>query len=862
MNFDNYDYTTKFGINYAIGKASRTGGELRPEHVLAGLVHYQNNVQKILSEYGINRMLVEQSFKYTGMTGSVHFSDAVKQVFENANQLATKYNRGAVNELYLFLGLLSVPSRATSIIQECGMNVDETYKFLLNRLDGNSQTRQKSDSLDTLGKINGFGFHFNIPSEVQSILRQLDNEDLSDDDEDLDDDEDDFRSSSAKERSREDNGSGDLGKNKVLGGIGFDLTERARKGQLDPVIGRAQEIERVIQILSRRTKNNPVLIGEPGVGKTAVVEGLAQAIVEGKVPENLKNMRIFSLDMGSLIAGTKYRGDFEERLKNAINEIKNAGNIILFIDEIHNIISSGSTESSSLDTANILKPMLARGELNTIGATTIDEYRKYIEKDSALERRFQPVMVDPPSVDNTILILYGLRDKYETHHKVRISDAAVSAAAILSDRYITDRYLPDKAIDLIDEACSRKRMRCYTQPDEVTRLEEQIADMQKQIDRATDQEDYKRCFELKKERDRLNQELAERKLNWNNQMNSDSSEVNEEDIAEIVSEWTKIPVTKLNEAESQKLLNLEETLHKRVIGQDQAVKTVSQAVRRARAGLKDTNRPIGSFMFLGPTGVGKTELCKALAEAMFGDENMMIRFDMSEYMEKINVSRLTGSAPGYVGFEEGGQLTEKVRRKPYSVVLFDEIEKAHPDIFNILLQIMDDGRLTDSHGRTVSFKNCIIIMTSNIGAAEIGRNTVGFAHSEAKLDELKEKQIEALKRTMKPEFINRLDEIVMFGRLQSEDIDKICDIMLEGLAKKLNERDIALKVSRAAKAYIVQHGTDVEYGARPLRRTIRNLLEDALSERILSGEIKRGNTVWVDVDGEGLTFSTKKPDNA
>ena len=861
MNFDNYDYTTKFGINYAIGKATRTGGELRPEHLLAGLVHYQNNVQKILGEYGITRIRVEQSFKYTGMTNTVRFSDSAKQVFDHANELAAKYNRGAVNELYLFLGLLSVPSRATSIIQECGMNVDETYKFLLSRIEGTNQSKQRSDSLDTLGQMGGFTFRFSLPPEMQSMLNEMNAEGFGQGDEEQED-EDEYGDERDDERYRQEGAQGDLGKNKALGKIGFDLTERARKGKLDPVIGRSQEIERVIQILSRRTKNNPVLIGEPGVGKTAVVEGLAQAIVEGKVPENLKNMRIFSLDMGSLVAGTKYRGDFEERLKNAIDEIKNAGNIILFIDELHNIINAGSTESSSMDAANILKPMLARGELNTIGATTIDEYRKYIEKDSALERRFQPVMVDPPSVDNTILILYGLRDKYETHHKVRISDAAVSAAAILSDRYITDRYLPDKAIDLIDEACSRKRMRCYTQPDDLTRLEEQIADMQKQIDRATDQEDYKRCFELKKERDRLNQELAERKLHWNNQMNADNSEVTEEDIAEIVSEWTKIPVTKLNEAESQKLLNLEETLHKRVIGQEQAVKTVAQAVRRARAGLKDTNRPIGSFMFLGPTGVGKTELCKALAEAMFGDENMMIRFDMSEYMEKINVSRLTGSAPGYVGFEEGGQLTEKVRRKPYSVVLFDEIEKAHPDIFNILLQIMDDGRLTDSHGRTVSFKNCIIIMTSNIGAAEIGKGTVGFAHSESKLEELKERQIEALKRTMKPEFINRLDEIVMFGRLGSEDIDKICDIMLQGLAKKLNERDIALKVSHAAKSYIVEKGTDVEYGARPLRRTIRNLLEDALSERILSGDIKRGNTVWVDVDTEGLTFSTKKPENA
>jgi ATP-dependent Clp protease ATP-binding subunit ClpC len=848
--FKYFDFPTRFGVSYAINLAKRSGGEVRPEHLLAGLLHYANEAQKMLAEYNITQQVVSKYIQFVPYVSQAVLSEGAEKVLANTNALAAKFNDRNVNELYLLLGILSVPSRATTIIAEHGLNVEETYKFYLDRLQGKYSAQPQNDLLNALGRIAGIDFGRTMPKV------------------DWETNDNDEESEQYAEREDYDNDasyrrdSGDLDQNKVLGKIGYDLTEKARKGQLDPVIGRSSEIERVIQILSRRTKNNPVLIGEPGVGKTAVVEGLAQAIVEGKVPENLKNMRIFSLDMGSLLAGTKYRGDFEERLKNAIDEIKNSGNIILFIDEIHNIISSGSTESGSMDTANILKPMLARGELHTIGATTIDEYRKYIEKDSALERRFQPVMVDPPSVDNTILILYGLRDKYETHHKVRISDAAVSAAAILSDRYITDRYLPNKAIDLIDEACSRKRMRCYTQPDEVTHLEAQIADMQKQIDRAGEQEDYERCYQLKKERDVLNQKLAELRLNWNNSMQSDGTEVNEEDIAEIVSDWTKIPVTKLNEAESQKLLHLEETLHKRVIGQDQAVKTVAQAVRRARAGLKDTNRPIGSFMFLGPTGVGKTELCKALAEAMFGDENMMIRFDMSEYMEKINVSRLTGSAPGYVGFDEGGQLTEKVRRKPYSVVLFDEIEKAHPDIFNILLQIMDDGRLTDSHGRTVSFKNCIIIMTSNIGASEIGRSSVGFANNQAQIEELKDRQIEALKRTMKPEFINRLDEIVLFSRLGAEDIDNICDIMLANLAKKLNERDIALKVSRAAKAYIVNKGSDSEYGARPLRRTIRSLIEDALSEKILAGDIKRGNTVWVDVDESGLTFSTKKPENA
>ena len=846
MNFNNYEFAIKIGINYAVQLAARTGGELTPDHLLAGLCKYRNRVQMLLAEYGITLYKIESGLRTRfSPTGLATVTPETEAILVKANELAKLYNRGYVNELCLFVAILHRPSHATKLMHDNGLEPDELYQMLMEGLSGNKYVNQPRPQEDSLGQSERMRFRFEVPSEEESEPQRP----ITQNRYEMPRDEEEEEDTATEEES--------------LGRFGVDLTEKAKKGKLDPVIGRTQEIERVIQILSRRTKNNPVLIGEPGVGKTAVVEGLAQAIVDGRVPENLKRMHIFSLDMGSLLAGTKYRGEFEERLKNAVDAVQKAGNIIMFIDEIHNIISAGSTEGGSMDAANILKPMLARGELQTIGATTIDEYRKYIEKDSALERRFQPVMVDPPSVENTILILYGLRDRYETHHRVRISDAAISAAAILSDRYITDRFLPDKAIDLIDEAASRKRMRCYTQPEEISRLEEQIVELQKQIERAEGAEEYNRCLELKRKRDELKEQQLAVKQRWSSQIASGSLEVTEEDIAEIVSDWTKIPVTKLNEEEAKKLLALEETLHKRVIGQEDAVKTIAQAVRRARAGLKDNNRPIGSFMFLGPTGVGKTELSKALAEAMFGDENMMIRFDMSEYMEKLNVSRLTGSAPGYVGYEEGGQLTEKVRRKPYSVILFDEIEKAHPDIFNLLLQIMDDGRLTDSHGRTVSFKNCIIIMTSNIGASEISRKTgLGFAGGQDEKDRLKERQIEALKRTMKPEFINRLDEVVIFSTLSKADITKIADVMLVNLARKLSERDIALKVSQKAKAYIVDQGTNEEYGARPLKRAIRSLVEDALSERILSGEIKRGNTVWIDKGPEGLTFGTKKPEIA
>ncbi|MDY5933394.1 MAG: ATP-dependent Clp protease ATP-binding subunit, partial [Eubacteriales bacterium] len=641
---------------------------------------------------------------------------------------------------------------------------------------------------------------------------------------------------------------------KELEGFGIDLTQKAKENKLDPVIGRDKEIERIIQILCRRTKNNPVLIGEPGVGKSAVSEGLALQIVNDQVPDALKGKKVFSLDMASIVAGTKYRGEFEERFKAALDTVKKAGDVILFIDEIHTIVNAGGAEGA-VDAANILKPMLARGEIQTIGATTIDEYRKYIEKDAALERRFQPIVVDQPSVDDTILILKGLRDKYEAHHKVEITDEAIEAAANLSDRYITDRFLPDKAIDLVDEAASRKRIFAFSLPDDIKKAEEKLASLNYDIKEASHNEQFEKAEKLKVERDKLKKIVDEGRENYDKEKANAKLSIGEEDIAEIVADWTGIPVSKLTEAESKRLLNLENTLHKRVIGQSEAVSAVARAIKRARAGIADPKRPIGSFIFLGPTGVGKTELSKALAEAMFGDENLMIRVDMSEYMDKSNVSKLIGSAPGFVGFDEGGQLTEKVRRKPYSVVLFDEIEKAHPDVFNMLLQILEDGRLTDSHGRTVSFKNTIIIMTSNVGASELNRTQkLGFG-SEDDYDDVRDRQINALKQVMKPEFINRIDEIVVFTPLEKPDVEKIADIMLKNLEKRLKDHGITLEISDEAKAHLVDKGYDKEYGARPMRRTIQRQVEDKLSEEILKGNISDNGKVKITlVDGQ-LDFS-------
>ena len=645
---------------------------------------------------------------------------------------------------------------------------------------------------------------------------------------------------------------------------GSDLTQKAREGKIDPVIGRKKEIDKIIQVLSRRTKNNPVLVGEPGVGKSAVVEGLAQAIVKNEVPDLLKNKIVFSLDLSSMVAGAKYRGDFEERLKNAINSIKNSGNVILFIDEIHQIVGAGATSDGNMDAANILKPMLARGELQTIGATTLEEYRKYIEKDAALERRFTPVQVDEPTVDDTVSILRGLRDKYEAHHKVVITDEAIIAAATLSHRYITDRFLPDKAIDLIDEAASRARLNSLKSPDEVKELEEKLKRLTLQKDKAAKGENYSQAQKLVDEMNEIQEQIKKLNSEWNGEKQTTAPNIGSNEIADIVSSWTGVPVVKLTEQESEKLLHLEENLHERIIGQDEAVSAVSKAIRRARAGLNEPNKPIGSFIFVGPTGVGKTDLAKALAEVMFGDERLMIRMDMSEFMEKHSVSKLIGAPPGYIGYDDnnGGQLTERVRRKPYSVVLFDEVEKAHPDVFNILLQILDDGRLTDSKGRVINFKNTIIIMTSNVGASQIKKmSNFGFTSgddADAGYDNMKDNINEALKEQFKPEFLNRLDDIIIFRKLTKEEAGKICYKIIDGLSARLKDRNITLSISDAAMDKLLDEGYNDMYGARPLKRVVQKRIEDRLSDEILANHILPGETVTVDVKDDELIFRSEK----
>ncbi|MDF2036778.1 ATP-dependent protease ATP-binding subunit ClpC [Bacillus sp. CMF12] len=650
----------------------------------------------------------------------------------------------------------------------------------------------------------------------------------------------------------------------TLDGLARDLTAIAREGSLDPVIGRSKEIQRVIEVLSRRTKNNPVLIGEPGVGKTAIAEGLAQQIINNEVPETLRDKRVMTLDMGTVVAGTKYRGEFEDRLKKVMDEIRQAGNIILFIDELHTLIGAGGAEGA-IDASNILKPSLARGELQCIGATTLDEYRKYIEKDAALERRFQPITVDEPTAEESVQILEGLRDRYEAHHRVTITDAAIQAAVKLSDRYISDRFLPDKAIDLIDEAGSKVRLRSYTTPPNLKELEVKLEDVRKEKDAAVQSQEFEKAASLRDTEQRLREQLEETKKTWKEKQGKENSEVTVEDIANVVASWTGIPVSKLAQTETEKLLNLEEILHSRVIGQEEAVKAISKAVRRARAGLKDPKRPIGSFVFLGPTGVGKTELARALAEAMFGDEDAMIRIDMSEYMEKHSTSRLVGSPPGYVGYEEGGQLTEKVRRKPYSVVLLDEIEKAHPDVFNILLQVLEDGRLTDSKGRTVDFRNTVLIMTSNVGAEALKRNKyVGFNIQDGEQDykDMKGKVMEEMKKSFRPEFLNRIDEIIVFHALEKKHLQEIVTLMSDTLTKRLKEQDITLELTDAAKEKISVEGYDPEYGARPLRRAIQKHIEDRLSEELLKGTVLTGQSVVIDVKDGEFVVKTAEPSGA
>ncbi len=638
----------------------------------------------------------------------------------------------------------------------------------------------------------------------------------------------------------------------TLDSLARDLTVIAKEGSLDPVIGRSKEIQRVIEVLSRRTKNNPVLIGEPGVGKTAIAEGLAQQIVNNEVPEILREKRVMTLDMGTVVAGTKYRGEFEDRLKKVMDEIRQAGNIILFIDELHTLIGAGGAEGA-IDASNILKPALARGELQCIGATTLDEYRKYIEKDAALERRFQPIQVDEPTNEESIQILKGLRDRYEAHHRVTITDEAIEAAVTLSDRYISDRFLPDKAIDLIDEAGSKVRLRSYTAPPNLKELEQKLEEVRKEKDAAVQSQEFEKAASLRDTEQRLREEVEETKKSWKEKQGQENTEVTADDIAIVVANWTGVPVSKLAQEESERLLNMEDILHNRVIGQSEAVKAVSKAVRRARAGLKDPKRPIGSFIFLGPTGVGKTELARALAESLFGDDDAMIRIDMSEYMEKHATSRLVGSPPGYVGHEEGGQLTEKVRRKPYSVILLDEIEKAHPEVFNILLQVLEDGRLTDSKGRSVDFRNTVVIMTSNVGASELRRNKyVGFAVEDENQDykDMKSKVMDELKKSFRPEFLNRIDEIIVFHALEREHIKEIVKLMADQLRKRLADQEIHFELTEPAKEKIADEGYDPEYGARPLRRALQREVEDRLSEELLKGNIEKGKQIILDYDGD------------
>ncbi len=795
--------------------AIKSGGILGTEHVICAMTYNEKTrAAALLAKHGVSKAKAVSLLASDGaIRRGFEISDRVSYALNYARLMSDKMGKSQVNTLMLLIACLNDSnSYACRGLEQLGVSCDdicqEAAEILLEGGDyRNSWERREEPS------YRGY--------------------------------------SRGGDESDEDRDSSD----NALSGLGEDMTEKAKAGKLDPVIGRDEEINRIIEILSRRKKNNPILIGEPGVGKSAVVEGLAQAIVEGRVPEQLKNKKVFSLDMASLLAGTKYRGEFEDRLKKAIDQLNKRGDTILFIDEIHTIVGAGSTEGS-LDAANILKPQLARGELQTIGATTLEEYRKYFEKDSALERRFQTVTVDPPSVEDTITILKGLRSKYEAHHGVEITDSALTAAAVMSDRYINDRFLPDKAIDLIDEAASRKRINASSLPAEIKKLEDDIKAADSAIKSYYEMQEFDKEAEVKKSRLQLEKQLKEAKSKWTIDSAPNQKSIDDTDIANIVSSWTKIPVTKLTQSESEKLLGMEDILKKRVIGQDEAVEAISRAVRRARVGIKDPKRPIGSFIFLGPTGVGKTELSKALAEAIFGDENLMIRVDMSEFMDKISVSKLIGSAPGYVGFEEGGQLTEKVRRKPYSVVLFDEIEKAHPEVFNILLQILDDGVLTDSHGRKVDFKNTIIIMTSNIGASEIkAMPKLGFGSaSQEDYENMREVQMSALKRTLKPEFINRIDDIIIFRSLQDNDMSKIISVMTDSLQKRLAAKDIHIQVSDGAKQLIVEKGSNKEYGARPLRRALQRMIEDELSERILKGEFSIGDKISIDVSDGKLTF--------
>ena len=785
------------------------------EHILYGLAKEGSGVaskvlenQEVTSDAIIDK-IVELIGQEEPITETLDFTPRTKKVIENAFIEARKLAYNYIGTEHMLIGILREGDCiATRILLELNVNIPKLY------------------------------------NEIIKVINE--GEDLSSRDE--------------RENNKESK-KGSYNQTTTLNQFGEDLTKKAVEGKLDPIIGRKEEIDRVIQILSRRTKNNPCLIGEPGVGKTAVVEGLAQKVVAGDVPEILKDKRVVSMDISGMVAGAKYRGDFEERIKKALGEVKKAGDIILFIDELHTIVGAGAAEGA-IDAANILKPMLARGEIQLVGATTLNEYRKYIEKDAALERRFSPVTVNEPTEKDTVKILKGIRDKYEAHHGVKITDEAIEAAVTMSVRYINDRFLPDKAIDLIDEAASRAKLKTYTEPDNLKSLEEKIEEIQKDKEEAVRTQKFEKAASLRDKEKELKEKYEKDQKKWKNKSTKEMTNITEENIAEVISNWTGIPANKITEDENLRLKNLEKNLHERVIGQEEAVEAVAKAIRRGRVGLKDPKRPIGSFLFLGPTGVGKTELSKALAEALFGDENAMIRIDMSEFMESHSVSKLIGSPPGYVGFDEGGQLTEKIRRKPYSVILFDEIEKAHPDVMNILLQILEDGRLTDSQGRTVNFKNTVVIMTSNIGARLItdkkslgfSRQTNGEDDSKKEYEETKKEVMEALKKELRPEFINRIDEIIVFHKLTDNEISQIIDIMLKEVVKRLEAQKIKIEIEPEVKSLIASKGIDKNFGARPLRRTIQNVLEDRLAEEILDGNLKKNKLATIGVEEEKVVI--------
>ncbi len=812
--FRGFTQKANTALNLAIESAEKIGHSyVGTEHILLGLIKEGTGVAATaLAQSSVTEQALEEKIKADGSSMPTKltpndFTPRTKRVLKAAMLASSKMGNGYVGTEHLLLAVISESdSYAVAFLRELGVTESEIARAVSGSMQNKNSESSYSDS------ENGFS------------------------------------------ASQENGNSGS-----ALEKFGRDLTKAAKAGEIDPVIGREKEIERVIQILSRRTKNNPVLIGEPGVGKTAVAEGLALEIVNGDVPEILKDKKVVSLDLTGMIAGAKYRGDFEERIKSAIDEVKNSKDTILFIDELHTIVGAGAAEGSA-DAANILKPSLARGDLQVIGATTLNEYRKYIEKDAALERRFQPVKVGEPTQEQAVEILKGLRDSYEAHHKVKITDEAIMAAVTLSSRYIADRYLPDKAIDLIDEGASKVRLASLTSPPDVKSLEDKIADYEKEKASAVNEQDFERAARLRDEQKEVQTQLDNAKKEWLEKKKTASGEVSAEDIARIVSDWTGVPVVQLTKEESERLLNMEKELHERVIGQDEAVTVIAKAIRRGRVGLKDPKRPVGSFIFLGPTGVGKTELCKALAQAMFGDENAMLRLDMSEYMEKHTVSKLIGSPPGYVGFDEGGQLTEKVRRKPYSVVLFDEIEKAHPDVFNMLLQILEDGRLTDSQGRTVDFKNTVIIMTSNAGARLITekQNSLGFTTEKEKVQEnAKELVMNELKKVFRPEFLNRVDDIIVFNKLSQEEIKQIASKMLETLANRLEKLNISITFTDEAVTAIADKGFDENYGARPLRRAIQSKIEDTLSEKMLEGIIKENSQVVCDYKDDEFIFEAK-----